>query len=213
MVTQAIDKNMTQVQRVTQISEAHCGPAVLQMLLETVGVKTDQATITSAAGATETIDEYGTRLDQLALACQRVAPQVQFWYKHFATLEDIKYLLSRGIPVGVEWQGLFYKSLEEEAADSDDDEDGDQTDYGHYSVIVFFDDENDQLVIVDPYKDFTNRDRIFDVQTFLRRWWDNNEIRDEQTGRVQMVNDTHLLFFVTAIDEWLPVEYEFKKFH
>lgn len=201
---------MVQIQRVTQISESHCGPAVLQMLLQGLGIVTDQASITRAAGVEASIDEYGTRLDQLAVACQRVAPQAQFWYKQFASLEDIKYLLSQGIPVGVEWQGLFYQSLEEEAADREGQ--NDETDYGHYSVVVFFDEENDQLVIVDPYKDFTNRDRIFDVQTFLRRWWDNNEIRDERTGQTRMINDTHMLFFVTMHDEWLPEEYDFKRF-
>ncbi len=198
-----------QIQRVTQISEAHCGPAVLQMLLEAVGVTTDQRTITEMAGVAETIDEHGMRVDQLALACARIAPHTQFWYKYYATLEDIKYLLLRGIAIGVEWQGLFYKSLEEEA----EEEDIDETDYGHYSVVVYFDEDTEQLVIVDPYKDFEEQNRVFDVQTFLRRWWDTNEIRDPRTGRTDIVSDTHLLFFVTQADEWMPEEMGFKKFH
>lgn len=196
-----------QIQRVTQISEAHCGPAVLQMLLEAVGVTTDQRTITEMAGVVETIDEQGTRVDQLALACTRIAPHTQFWYKYYATLEDIKYLLLRGIAIGVEWQGLFYQSLEEEA-----NADVDETDYGHYSVVVYFDEDTEQLVIVDPYKDFAEQNRVFDVQTFLRRWWDTNEIKDPRTGHTDIVSDTHLLFFVTEGDEWMPAEMGFKKF-
>lgn len=199
-----------QIQQVTQISEAHCGPAVLQMLLETVGVSTDQETITELAGVSETIDEHGTRVDQLALACQRIAPHIQFCYKYLASLEDLKYLLQRGIPVGVEWQGLFYQSLEEEAADVG--EDADETEFGHYSVVVYLDEDTEQLVIVDPYKDFRQQNRIIDIQTFLRRWWDTNELVDERTGRKTIVNDTHLLFFLTSEELELPEEFGFKEF-
>jgi hypothetical protein len=199
-----------QIRRVTQISEAHCGAAVLQMLLEAVGVTTDQPTIAAMAEVTDTIDEHGMRVDQIALASTRIAPHAQFWYKYYASLEDIKYLLMRGIAIGVEWQGLFYKSLEEEEAEG---EDTDETDYGHYSVVVYFDEETEQLVIVDPYKDFAEQNRIFDVQTFLRRWWDTNEVADARTGQRELVNDTHLLFFVTSGDEWLPADMGFKKFH
>ena len=201
---------MVEVQRITQISEAHCGPAVLQMLLETVGVSTDQETITDLAGVADTIEEHGTRVDQLALACQHIAPHVQFRYKYLANLEDLKYLLQQGIPVGVEWKGLFYQSLEEEAEDVG--EDADETEFGHYSVVVYFDEEIEQLVLVDPYQDFRYRDRIIDVQTFLRRWWDSNELVDENSRRKILVNDTHLLFFVTAEDVELSAERGFKSF-
>ena len=181
-----------QIRQITQISEAHCGAAVLQMLLETVGITTTQLEIAQKAGVTDIIDEHGMRVDQIALACQAIAPEISFWYKYYSSLENIKYLLQNNIAVGVEWQGLFYNSIEEElAANRDDGE------YGHYSLVAFVDDELDQLVIVDPYKDFANRNRIFSNATFLERWWDTNEIKNNLTGRSQIIEDVRLLFFVT----------------
>lgn len=186
-----------------QISESHCGPAVLQMLLDAIGVTASQTDITRAAGAEQTIDKHGTRGDQLALACSRVAPQTQFWYKYHASLDDIRYLLNRGYIVGVEWQGLFFDTEDEE-------EDGE--DYGHYSVISHLDEDRQAFIIVDPYRDFSNQSRIFSVASFLRRWWDTNEIYDPQTGRRKIVEDVRLLFFVTPLGEFFPPERSFKPF-
>ena len=107
-----------QIHQVIQISESHCGPAVIEMLLDAIGVKWTQAEITRAAGVEDTIEEDGTRIDQLARAVGQLAPQAQFWYKYYSSLSDIQYLLSRGYGVGVEWQGLFYDSEEEEAAEA-----------------------------------------------------------------------------------------------
>ena len=56
-----------QVHQITQISEAHCGAAVLQMLLETMGVTTDQNTIVAAARAEDSIEEHGLRVDQIEI--------------------------------------------------------------------------------------------------------------------------------------------------
>lgn len=197
-----------QLRQITQISEAHCGAAVLQMLLEVCGVVTSQQAIAYVAGVEETIQEHGMRVDQIATACARLAPQLTFWYKYHSSLEDIRYLLDRNIPLGVEWQGLFYNSLEEEAEDG-----GDESDFGHYSIISFYDEEQEQLVFVDPYKDFVNRNRIMSVHTFLQRWWDTNEVKNHQTGRMEIVQDTRLLFFVTDSGEWMPEEMGYKKFN
>lgn len=197
-----------QLRHITQISESHCGAAVLQMLLEHVGVTTSQPVITRMAGVDHTIEEHGMRVDQIATACNRIAPQLTFWYKYHSTLEDIQYLLDRNIPMGVEWQGLFYNSLEEEAAERTD-----ESDFGHYSIIVFYDEEQEQLVFVDPYKDFVNRNRIMHTETFLNRWWDTNEVTNYATGKIEYVQDTKLLFFVTEAGEWLPPDMGFKKFN
>ncbi|HCC84068.1 MAG TPA: hypothetical protein DEP87_00050 [Candidatus Pacebacteria bacterium] len=197
-----------QIRQITQISEAHCGAAVLQMLLEAQGTITSQPMIAEMAGVSAVIEEHGMRLDQIALACNKIAPNLVFWYKYHSSLEDVKYLLERDIAIGVEWQGLFYNSIEEELAATKD-----EGDYGHYSVVAFFDDEQDQLVIVDPYKDFVNQNRVFSTQTFLQRWWDTNEIIDKRTGKAQIVEDTRLLFFITQTGEWLPSEMGFKQFN
>ncbi len=196
-----------QVHQITQISEAHCGAAVLQMLLETLGVTSSQTMIAEVAGVEDVIDEQGMRVDQIAIACNRIAPHLVFWYKYYSSLEDIKYLLSRGIAIGVEWQGLFYDSIEEEQAEKE------QGEYGHYSIISFFDEELGQLVIVDPYKDFARQNRIFSLETFLERWWDTNEITDKFTGKKEIVEDTRLLFFLTTTEDSLPEEMGFKQFN
>jgi len=197
-----------QIHQILQISEAHCGPAVIQMLLDALEIRYSQEEITRAAGVEETIDEYGTRIDQLARGVIRLAPQTQFWYKYYASLDDIQYLLSRGYGVGVEWQGLFYASEEEEAEEVSED----SNDAGHYSIVSHVDEELEAMVIVDPYKDFANQSRIFSIATFLKRWWDVNELVDPFTGKKQTVEDVHLLFFITPITEELPTERNFKRF-
>lgn len=180
-----------------QISDVHCGPAVIQMLLDGVGLQVSQELITQAAGAEYTIHEHGTRVDQLALATARLAPQMKFWYKYHSTLEDIRAILRMGYGVGVEWQGLFYNSEEEEAQDYDEDD----ADRGHYSVISYLDEQEEQLIIVDPYREFVQQDRIIPVDTFLRRWWDTNEITNPYTGQKQVIKDEQLLFFIKPSEE------------
>ena len=190
------------IRRIQQISEDHCGPAVLQMLLSQIGVFTTQQEITHLAEAEVTLHEDGVRIDQLALACRKVAPQAAFWYKHEATLEDIRYILQRGYGVGVEWQGLFYESEAEEEDDGD---------YGHYSIVSYIDVERQALILVDPYKDFADQNRIFDIQVFMRRWWDENEVIDEYTNEKKLVKDSHTLFFVTPKTESFPTEMGFRQ--
>lgn len=186
-----------QLHKYPQISDVHCGPAVIQMLLDGVGVQVSQEEITRAAGAEFSIHEHGTRVDQLALATARLAPEMKFWYKYRATIEDIKSILQMGYGVGVEWQGLFYNSEEEEAEDYE----ADDSDRGHYSVISYVDDQEDQLIIVDPYKEFVLQDRIIPVDMFIRRWWDTNEVTNPYTGQKQNIKDEQLLFFIKPSEE------------
>src|SRR5688500_19210687 len=117
-------KRFSRLRIIEQITENHCGPAVIQMLLENIGVSVSQEAITEAAGATHTIETHGTRVDQLAKAVHQLAPGARLWYKEIATLEDLEYVLDVcKFPVGVEWQGLF------------DDVDNDDEDCGRYSII------------------------------------------------------------------------------
>src|SRR5512143_2707996 len=121
-------KKFSRLRRIEQITENHCGPAVIQMLLENIGVNATQEEITDAAGATQTIATHGTRVDQLAKAVQQLAPIAKLWYKEKASAEDLEYVLrEQKFPVAVEWQGLF--------ADMDEEDD----DYGHYSILVHID--------------------------------------------------------------------------
>src|SRR5512138_111558 len=131
-------KRFSRLRRIEQISENHCGPAVVQMLLENIGVSATQQEITEAAGATQTIATHGTRVDQLAKAVHELAPIAKLWYKEKSRIEDLEYVLNEAkFPAAVEWQGLF--------ADMDDDDD----DYGHYSILVHIDRLKDEVIVTD----------------------------------------------------------------
>lgn len=194
-----------QIQRTTQISESHCGPAVTQMLLSNLGVAVSQEAIAEAGGAAPLIEMHGTRMDQLAEAVRNLAPSMQFWYKFNASLKDLVTLVQDfKYPVGVEWQGIFVGPGEEEEPE-------DQSDYGHYSVITFVDPEQRELIIVDPYKDFASQDRILGFNTFANRWWDINQVTDPKTGKRKYEEDHHLLFIVTPKDDTFPEQLGMKR--
>ena len=188
-------KRFSRLRRIEQITENHCGPAVTQMLLENIGVNVSQEEITEAAGATHTIETHGTRVDQLAKAVQQLAPIAKLWYKEHASLEDLEYVLEEWkFPVGVEWQGLF------------EDMDGDDEDYGHYSIIAHIDQSKDELIVVDPYKEFVDQSRIVKMSLFLGRWWDFNEVKDPETEEKQFKKDEQLFFVVVPLSVAFPAE-------
>ena len=188
-------KKFSRLRRIQQITENHCGPAVIQMLLENVGVDVSQEEITEAAGATRTIETHGTRVDQLAKAVQELAPIAKLWYKDHASVEDLEYVLDEcKYPVGVEWQGLF--------EDMDDDDD----DYGHYSIVAHIDKTKDEIIVVDPYKDFVDQSRIVKMSLFVNRWWDFNEVKDPETGEKEFKRDEQLFFVVTPLSVAFPAE-------
>ena len=188
-------KKFSRLRWIQQITENHCGPAVLEMLLENIGVNVSQQEITDAAGATHTIETHGTRVDQLARAVQQLVPIARLWYREKASLEDLIFVLEEAkYPVGVEWQGLF------EDMDEDDD------DYGHYSIISNIDQARDELIVVDPYKDYVDQNRIIRISTFLERWWDFNEVKDPQTGEKTYKKDEQLFFVVVPLAVTFPAE-------
>jgi hypothetical protein len=165
------------------------------MLLENIGITAAQEEITEAAGATLTIATHGTRVDQLAKAVQQLAPIAKLWFKEKASVQDLEYVLDVcKFPVGVEWQGLF------------DDMDDDDDDYGHYSIIAHIDQAKDEVIIVDPYKDFVDQSRIVRMSTFLNRWWDFNEVKDFDTGEKTFKKDEQLFFVVAPLSVTFPAE-------
>jgi ABC-type bacteriocin/lantibiotic exporter with double-glycine peptidase domain len=195
-------KKFSRLRWIQQISENHCGPAVIQMLLENIGVNVSQQEITEAAGATNTIETHGTRVDQLAQAVHRLVPIAKLWYKEKSSLDDLQYVLEEcKYPVGVEWQGLF------------DDIDDDDEDYGHYSVLAHIDTAKDELIIVDPYKDFVDQNRIIKVSTFLDRWWDFNEVKDPETGKKEFKKDEQLFFVVVPLSVTFPAELRMQAYY
>ena len=195
-------KKFSRLRRIQQITENHCGPAVTQMLLENIGVNVSQEEITEAADATHTIETHGTRVDQLAKAVHELAPIAKLWYKEKASVEDLEYVLDeQKFPVGVEWQGLF--------EDMDDDDD----DYGHYSIIAHIDKVKDEIIVVDPYKDFVDQSRIVKMSLFVNRWWDFNEVKDPETGEKEFKKDEQLFFVVTPLSTAFPAELGMQSFY
>lgn len=195
-------KRFSRLRRIEQITENHCGPAVIQMLLENIGVNATQEEITEAAGATRSIESHGTRVDQLARAVHELAPIAKLWYKEKSTPDDLEYVLNEcKFPVGVEWQGLF------------DDMDDDDEDYGHYSIISNIDKAKDELIVVDPYKDFVDQNRIVKISVFLNRWWDFNEVKDLQTGEKIFKKDEQLFFVVAPLSITFPDELQMQAYY
>ncbi len=181
--------------RFTQISESHCGPAVIQMLLNNLGIEVSQEAVVDAGGAIDRIKQNGMRVDQLAQAVRQLAPQTRFWYKDHAAMEELVRIVAvYDYPVGIEWQGLFEDTIEET-------EDGD---YGHYSVVTMVDPKSGKLVIVDPYKDFRSQDRVFPFDFFITRWWDTNDFPDPLTGLDRLVEDRQMMFVITPEDVIFP---------
>lgn len=182
--------------RFTQISESHCGPAVIQMQLQNLDIEVTQQAVAEAGGANDLIDQLGMRVDQLDRAVRKLAPQTCFWYKDHSSIEELVHLVTDyGYPVGIEWQGLFEDTLENETQDGD---------YGHYSLVKMADSKSRKLVIVDPYKDFRSQDRIFTFEFFMSRWWDINEVPDPLTGKDRLVEDRQMMFVVTPEEVTFP---------
>src|SRR5574338_282691 len=95
-------------ERFMQISEAHCGPAIIKMMLSNQGIEVTQEQVAEAGGATSLIAMHGMRVDQLARAVQVLAPSMRFYYKDQSTIDELARIVQiYGYPVGVEWQGVF----------------------------------------------------------------------------------------------------------
>jgi hypothetical protein len=182
--------------RFTQISESHCGPAVIQMLLHNLGIEVTQEEVVVAGGASDLIEQLGMRVDQLNQAVRRLAPQTCFWYKDHSTIEElVQIVVQNDYLVGIEWQGVFEDTLEDETQDGD---------YGHYSVVTMADSKRRKLVIVDPYKDFRSQDRVFTFEFFMSRCWDTNDVLDPLTGTNRPVEDHQMMFVITPEEVAFP---------
>lgn len=166
------------------------------MLLHNLEIEVAQEAVAEAGGARDWIEQHGMRVDQLGRAVRQLASHTSFWFKDHSQIEDlVKIVFEYDFPVVIEWQGLFEDTLEEESQDSD---------YGHYSVVTLADDKRQKLVIVDPYKDFRSQDRIFPFDFFMSRWWDTNDIPDPQTGKERLVEDRQMMFLITLEEETFP---------
>jgi hypothetical protein len=116
---------------------------------------------------------------------------VCLWYKNQASAEDlVAVVCGYRCPAGVEWQGFF--------EDREEDEDWEEGDYGHYSIVTRIDRRSGLITLRDPYPDFWREDRVFRLEWFIKRWWDVNEAPAPETGALRLVEDRHMLFVITG---------------
>jgi len=192
---------------VPQITESHCGPAVLELALSFIGKKVAQEDVVTAAKVKKRIMKHGMLPSQLALAVEKLAPDVKFWFSHPATNEDLNALLHKyHWPVIVNWQGLFYDTLEEEMVHNPDGE------HGHYSIVVDLDMAKDQIVISDPYPEYASKYRTFSFEWFETRWWDVDHIISKKNGKLHSWYTKRLMMVITPQDATFPAKIGMKTF-
>ena len=188
-----------------QISEDHCGPAVMRMLLSYVGIKTLQRKVVETTGVAARLKLHGMNVKQLAEACAKLAPTMQFWYKDYSNLKDVAKIVNEyEYPVAVEWQGVFWGGHTNDD-EEEDEEEGVDDDPGHYSVVTGVDLYNNEVWLADPYHLYAGKDRKFTVMGFEERWWDDNEVIGGNGGR-RYIEDYHMMFVVTPKFESFPLE-------
>lgn len=195
------------VNKIAQITESHCGPAVIKMLLSVVGVESTQKAITRAAGATKTIEAEGTSMEQLAKAVRKIAPSYKYWVKYHSSMKDIKFILDQDYPVGISWQGIF------EDEDEEDTERLKTGDYGHYSIVKELDTLNGVMIIADPYMDFANDDRIIAIEKFKNRWFDYDPILETDDPKKEYRKHERLIFIITPKKETFPTKLGMKSLY
>ena len=180
------------LKRVKQITSSHCGPAVLVSLFSFLGVRTSQGRIVKSLRAENKIVDTGLVIKDLSRTVRIVGKgQFTFWKKEGATIGDLDKIVNKyKVPVGIEWQGVFYE-----------DEEGDN---GHYCIITEVSRAKGYLKLADPYKRFAGLDRKFRISDFEKRWWDSNEVAIPYSKIKKLVYDKKLMFLITSKKETFP---------
>jgi len=173
------------MKRVKQATNDYCGPAVLVSLFSFVGVKTSQRKIVASLRAQNKIKDYGMTVKDLAKASRIVGKRTfTFWRKSRAKVSDLDTIINKyRWPVGVEWWGIFHEYEDE--------------DNGHYGVITRIDKKAGFLRLADPFWTFAGVDRKLKIKDFVKRWWDENEIKVSGTSRKRTVVDNKVMFVIT----------------
>ena len=184
---------MISLPAVAQKTYSHCGPAVLQLLFSYLQKKVTQDEIAEAAGVAHSIVRDGTRPHQLARAVEVLAPDLEFWSKQETSLDDLSRLLhDYHWPVAVNWQGLFYDTIEEQEKKKGRVNDDD----GHYSVVIDIDIPGKTITMRDPFPEYAATPRQLPLQWFESRWWD--AVREEY------LQTTRMIFLVAPRDANFP---------
>ncbi len=180
-----ISENKAKIIQEPQKTDSHCGPAVTKALLKFNQIDVSQDQVVEAAKIKLRIKPYGMQPKHISFAISKLAPNFQYWFKQNATGRDLNELIhTYHLPVGVNWQGLFYDSIAEER----------RTDpkgpHGHYSIATDIELKKDEITIDDPYSKYFSTPRIFSFRWFKKRWWD----KDIEKGK--LVLETHKYIFV-----------------
>jgi len=191
-----------------QVSFSHCGPAVLEMLFSHLSVDIDQNEFVRSLGIESRLKEYGMTVREMEAVVAKLFPDYTFWYKDNSSLSDLSVVINtHKYPVGVEWQGDFPDVSSEEISQYGYEEDDEDDDAGHYSVVTHVDTINNAVFVSDPFGPFAGRDRKFSILDFEKRWWDINEVVNPSNGKRIQVHDYHMMFLVTPKDELFPVNF------
>jgi len=185
------DDYEVKVKMESQQTDSHCGPAVIRVLLERFGVDVTQDQVVESARVKSKIIRYGMTPAQMAKAVRRLAPGYRLWFKSEATINDmLRWVKEYKIPVGINWQGLFYDTVEEEKLKSPFD------DHGHYSIVIDINPEKDQIVIADPYSEYWQKPRVKSYSWFKTRWWDKDILVNKKRGYKKILETQRLAFVI-----------------
>lgn len=180
------------MKRIKQSTIDYCGPAVLVSLYSFVGVKTSQRRIVASLRAQKKIKDYGMTVKELAKASRIIGKKrFVFWRKSNSKVSDLDTIVNKyKWPVGVEWWGIFHEYEDEDS--------------GHYGIITKIDKKAGYLRISDPFGEFAGVDRKLKIKEFVKRWWDENEIKVAGTSRKRTVVDNRVMFVIVPKGESWP---------
>lgn len=175
-------KNIDNIKRFQQPGMVECGPAAVCAAISIYPdllPKFSVGFVITAAGVTDTIQNCGTTVAELARAVEVLSDrQLKLLYKVSGTADDIRQLVGQNIPVVVDWQGSTLEGT-----------DGNK---GHYSLVIGVDHQT--LRMVDSLPDFPGI-RTISVGSFEALWWDTDSVFDE-SGQEKIISTKHLLFII-----------------
>lgn len=181
------------LKRISQSTIDFCGPAVLTEYFSFLGVNTSQRRIVKSLRVQNKIKDYGLSIKDLARAAKIIGKgEFIFWKKGKASVGDLDKIVNKyKWPVGVEWWGVFYEHEDEDS--------------GHFGIITRIDKKSGYLRIADSFWEFAGVDRKFKIKDFVKRWWDENDIK----GRV--VKDVRMMFVITPKGTSWPLRLGMKR--
>jgi ABC-type bacteriocin/lantibiotic exporter with double-glycine peptidase domain len=168
---------MIQLKRIPQPGKTECGPAAVCAIANYLGYEINVDTVVNIIGVENV--KNGTSVRDLAKSVDIISGgKLVVLYKYNGSIDEIRMLNEKDVPVAVDWQGSTF----------DDDEGG----RGHYGVVT--DTSDFQLTMVDSLPEFVNGRKVtFD--NFLKLWWDTDSVVDKQ-GQLKEIKTNNLFFII-----------------